>query len=211
MTVCRRYENELPDVTADALYAALLVDRDWFWSDADRHRRGRIDMLGARRQIVARSFSRLALDLPDLALRLADDYTQERHRRVEPFPGALQTLEELRSAGIPLALLTNGDGRYQRSKITRFALARYFQCIVVESEFGVGKPDPAVFRHALQTLGGLDPRQVWMVGNDLRFDVAPAAALGLTTIWVDVRGRGLNDSAPVRPDRIIRNVIELIG
>ena len=53
---------------------------------------------------------------------------------------------------MPLGLVTNGDATQQRDKIERHGLARFFDAIVIEGEFGAGKPDEIVYRHALGEL-----------------------------------------------------------
>jgi putative hydrolase of the HAD superfamily len=199
--VCRRHGVE-------HLYEPLLRRRDWFWSDAGRHRAGRIDMRAARREIVARTFADEGLRQSDLAERIADDYTDERHRRVYPFPGALEKLAALHRRGIPLALITNGDHRFQRDKIERFGLTKFFRCIVVEGEFGTGKPDHAVFLHTLKTLQ-VQPQGVCMVGDNLAFDIAPAQHLGMHGVWVDHRRAGLPGTAPCIPHLQVHAIAEI--
>jgi putative hydrolase of the HAD superfamily len=123
-------------------------------------------------------------------------------------PDALETLEELHRRRVPLALVTNGDASQQRDKIERYRLAHFFEAIVIEGEFGVGKPDPAVYRHALAALGA-DPGNAWMAGDHLEFDVDGPQRLGIRGAWIDRDGRGLPDRSPVRPHRIIRSLSEL--
>ena len=53
----------------------------------------------------------------------------------------------------------------------RFHLDRFFDCIVVEGEFGCGKPDERVFRHALSTVA-CDACDAWMIGDNLECQVA---------------------------------------
>jgi len=130
---------------------------------------------------------------------------------MRPFPGALDTLVALRQAGMPMALLTNGDAAGQRAKIERFDLAHFFDCIVVEGEFGVGKPDARVYEHALAALGAPRGRETWMVGDNLAADVGGAQALGLTGIWVDWEGAGLPTDAAAQPDHSIRRIAELLA
>jgi FMN phosphatase YigB (HAD superfamily) len=48
------------------------------------------------------------------------------------------------------------------------------------------------------------------VGDNLVWDVAGAACLGIGTVWVDAAGRGLPPDAPARPDRIVRRIRELV-
>lgn len=207
-STCARYSRET-GITAEELFTAVSRSRAWFWSDMDRHRSGRADLEKARRQIVKRAFTELKLDCQDVAVRLADDFTQERERLVTPFPGAIETLEELKLRGILLALITNGEARGQRSKIERFDLFRHFDCILIEGEFGVGKPNLSVFTHVLGVLGR-SPQDTWMVGDSLTFDIAPAMDLGIFSVWIDRTRAGLPTTAPCKPDRIIKSLVEII-
>jgi putative hydrolase of the HAD superfamily len=125
------------------------------------------------------------------------------------YPGARETLARLHEQGIPLALVTNGDKTHQRRKIEMHDLARFFDVIVIEGEFGVGKPDEAVYRHALRALA-VSPREAWMVGDNLEWDVAAPQRLGLRAAWVDASGQGLPPGSSVRPDRILRTFTELL-
>jgi putative hydrolase of the HAD superfamily len=126
------------------------------------------------------------------------------------FPGAVAALEQLRQQGTRLALVTNGDRRHQRRKIDDNGIARFFEVVVIEGEFGVGKPDSAVYRQALRALGAA-PTEAWMVGDHLVFDVDAPQQLGLRGVWMDRGGRGLPADSAVRPHRIIRSLDELIA
>ena len=107
--------------------------------------------------------------------------------RIAPYAGAIETLEAIRARGIPMALITNGEANNQRRSVEKHALEQYFHCIVIEGEFGVGKPDESVFRHALSAVG-VTPEQTWMVGDSLEADIATPHRLGMHTVWVDETG-----------------------
>jgi putative hydrolase of the HAD superfamily len=115
----------------------------------------------------------------------------------------------LREHGIPLALLTNGSSAVQRAKIERFGLARHFDDICIEGEFGCGKPDERVYRSALPATTS-QPSNAWMVGDNLEWDVTAPMRFGLTGIWLDRFACGLPDSTPVKPHRIIFSLTELL-
>ena len=72
----------------------------------------------------------------------------------------------------------------------------------------MGKPDEAVYRHALQALGAV-PTEASMVGDHLEWDVGAPQQLGLRGVWMDRGGRGLPSGSTVRPHRIIRSLEEL--
>jgi putative hydrolase of the HAD superfamily len=193
---------------AAAVMAAILRTRRWFWGDPDRHRRERTQMLGAWRKIVAGALEEIGVRSGDLAACIAEDFAERRWARMALFPGARETLRELRRRGIPLALVTNGDASHQRRKIAQHDLAQFFDAIVIEGEFGVGKPDESVYRHALSTLGA-SPSEAWMVGDNLEWDVAAPQRLGLGGIWIDAEGRGVPAPLAVVPRRIIKRFAEL--
>jgi putative hydrolase of the HAD superfamily len=207
--VVGHYMPQLPGVTSDALLAAVLERRDWYWCDPERHRRGRLGLEDAYGDIVRHAFEGLGIAAPDLASRLADDYGVERSRDIRPLPGAVDTLRTVRDKGVKLALITNGDKETQRGKINDHDLASFFDCIVIEGEFGIGKPNDEVYIHAMKTLG-VKPHETWMVGDNFEWEVVAPKRLGLTAIWVDARAEGLPSSPSVRPDRVISSIAELI-
>jgi putative hydrolase of the HAD superfamily len=191
------------------LVAALARSRRWFWEDPDRHRRERTDMMGAWTKIVTHALDAIGHPGDVLAAGVAEAFAESRWERMDLFPGVREALTRLRERGIPLALVTNGDRRQQRRKIERYDLARFFDIVVIEGEFGVGKPDEAVYRHVLGTLA-VPAIAAWMVGDHLDWDVAAPQRLGLRAAWIDAEGRGLPEGSAVRPDRVLRAFTELL-
>ncbi|PYM93981.1 MAG: phosphoglycolate phosphatase [Candidatus Rokuibacteriota bacterium] len=195
-------------VDADALRAAIRDVGTLFWSDPERHRLERTDMMGAWRKIVEGALDRCGGLRDGLAARVAADFADRRRATWSLFPDALPALERLRARGIALGLVTNGDAGMQREKIVRWDLARFFDVVVIEGEFGCGKPDARVYRHALETLGA-HPRDAWMVGDHLVWDVLGAKQVGVSAAWLDRSRQGLPADAPVVPDRIFGSLADL--
>ena len=206
---CAQAAARLSDLRAHDLLASIEKHRDWFWSDPTRHREGRLDLRAASRGIVAQALRDLGHEEPALAEQIADAYRDLREQRLCLIPGALETLDHFRSRGIALGMATNGSSAGQRAKIQRFALAPYFNHIVIEGEFGLGKPEPAVYEALFQALGA-DRTKTWSVGDNLQWDVGAPQSLGVYGIWVDTAGLGRPDGTGVHPDRVIRTIGELI-
>jgi FMN phosphatase YigB (HAD superfamily) len=82
-----------------------------------------------------------------------------------------------------------------------------FRAIVISGEVGIAKPSAAVFGLALDKLG-LEPKNVWHVGDSLGTDVAGAKAAGIAAVWLNRNGALLNDGDP-KPDYEIRSLAEL--
>jgi putative hydrolase of the HAD superfamily len=183
--------------------------RNWFWSDPERHRAGRADLRAASTWILSEALSRHGIKDEALARRIAHRYRDLREAAHSLLPGAIEALERVHSLGIAAALLTNGDASGQRAKIEQFDLARHFDYICIEGEFGCGKPDARVYRAALDALATV-PEQTWMVGDNLEWDVAAPMRLGITGIWHDRFRTGLPAGSVVKPDRIVLGVGELL-
>jgi putative hydrolase of the HAD superfamily len=205
--VLNRYQKENPDIDRPTLKGAIEERSRWYWGDPERHRVGRNDIGATRRKIVAEAFSRLGLPERD-AVVVADSYSRVRLSRMYLLPGAVETLSELRSRGIRLAMVTNGDAPGQRSKIERFGLESYFDHILIEGEVGFGKPDPRVYETALAKLEAR-PSETGMVGDNIVWDVGGPQKLGLRGIWIDRKREGVPLGTEVVPDHVLASVTEL--
>jgi putative hydrolase of the HAD superfamily len=206
--VCEHFAPQVPGAGVEGLLEAVRSESEWFWSDPERHRRGRLDLFAARKGTVTAVLRKFGKEDPELAGAMARMRTDMHERAIVPFPGAVEAVGKFREAGVRLALITNGAGDAQTRKIDRFGLRPLFDCILIEGEFGCGKPDPRVFRQALSALQA-SPEETWMVGDNLAMDIAPAQALGLLGVWHDYRKNGLPANAPAKPNRIIHALSEL--
>ena len=176
------------------------MERDWFWQDQERHRLGRADLVAARRAIVEAPLRRVAIVSPvaeTVAVAIVAAYCAQVEAVRSVLPGSVEALTAIRGMGIKLALVTNGSAQTQRAKVERFALAPLFHAIVIEGEFGLGKPERAIYAHALSSLG-VTAADAWMVGDNIEWDVAAPMRLGMRGIWISPGHQvGGGASAPV--------------
>ena len=70
------------------LLAELAQARRWFWSDPERHRRERTDMLRAWTTIVAHALERCGAADPRRAAVVAEDFAARRRAVMTLFPEA---------------------------------------------------------------------------------------------------------------------------
>src|SRR4051812_5690345 len=85
-----------------------------YWGDPERHRRGRLELDAARREVVRLALVELGIESPSLAAKIGDAYGYHRDVGMEPLPDAIETVQWLKESGCALALLTNGAGPAQR-------------------------------------------------------------------------------------------------
>ncbi len=208
--ICEEFATKNDQLEAGRLFGAIRGVSNWYWSDKERHKTGRRDLNSARRQILLLAFQELEIDDQALAREIADAFSERREEAVYLFENAEETLEYLNASNVTLALITNGEAQKQRNKIKRFNLEKYFKTILIEGVLGYGKPEEIIYIRALDGLG-LGPKDVWSVGDNLDWDVAAPQKLGIFGIWNDLAGNGLPTSTRVIPDRIIRNISELMA
>ncbi|HEU5384077.1 MAG TPA: HAD family hydrolase [Ktedonobacteraceae bacterium] len=177
--------------------------------DAHKQQRDRLEPFATRREMVERALAQVGKRERALASAMVRSYERLRktHRRLAPF--AHETLQALRDRGLRLALLSNGNARYQRQKIAHHRLAPLFDAIWIEEEVGIAKPDPRIFLMAMERFA-LSAHEVWMVGDDLARDIAASQHLGLFAIWCDSLRRGVPDGQVAHPDRIIHTLPEIL-
>jgi putative hydrolase of the HAD superfamily len=208
------FADRLGPIEATLIAAAIQTASTELWADPTRHKYWRHRIADARRRIVARAFAALAEaghPLPPAAVgdAMADAYNALHDEELSMFPDAHETLDRLKEWGVKLALITNGAAAPQRAKVVRFALEHRFDHIQIEGEHGFGKPEERAYTHAMEMLG-VGPRETWMVGDNLEWEIEAPQRLGIYAIWHDGYGVGLPPDSPVRPDRIIRRLSELL-
>jgi putative hydrolase of the HAD superfamily len=97
--------------------------------------------------------------------------------------GSHELLDHLRERSIKTGVITNGETEVQRRKIERLGLTNRMDTIVISQEFGSKKPDPAIFRFALDRLG-TKAEETWFIGDHPDFDVLGAQAVGMKAFWI---------------------------
>jgi putative hydrolase of the HAD superfamily len=210
--IAAEFAGELAPLSPQQVAAAIVASARKFWAAAAPE--WRLKLAEARQEVVKRGFSALTAAGPaalstDLAIRLADRFTDYREEQMFVFPGAHDAIDALKAHGVKLALVTNGAAGTQRAKVERFALTHRFDHIQIEGEHGFGKPDQRAYLHAMKALGVV-ASETWMVGDNLEWEVEVPQRLGIYAIWIDVHGEGLPAESSVKPDRIIRSLTELV-
>ena len=111
----------------------------------------------------------------------------------DPFPEVPAALEEARSRGWRLAVLSNTDPDLLKSSLARIGVK--FELTVAASEIGSYKPAPTHWDEFFAR-SGADRASHVHVAASLFHDIAPASALGLRTIWIN----RLGEEAEPQPD-----------
>jgi putative hydrolase of the HAD superfamily len=129
-----------------------------------------------------------ALDVPytdSVAAAIYSTFTDLSSYRT--FPDVEPALRLLRDAGFTLGLISNFEEWLERL-LERVGLVGYFDVRAISGVEGMEKPDPRIFRLALER-AAVDPGEAAYVGDNPEFDTEPAEALGMLGVLLDRRGR----------------------
>ena len=183
--------------------------RESYWNDPVKNAEGRKNIPQARTWIVEQALSRIGVADRALAGSIELKYSTRKDELTGFFPNTEDVLQRLSERNVKLVLVTNGEGEVQREKINRFRLERYFTACLIEGELGYGKPDLRVYQTALSKLA-ISAEEAWMIGNDLHYDLSGSKELGIFSVWCDFEKKGLPSGSKVIPDKIIRDIAELL-
>ena len=91
----------------------------------------------------------------------------------------------------PMYLVSNFYGNLC-TVLHEFELTRFFQAVIESAVVGFRKPDPEIFRIAIEKTG-YRPEEVAVIGDSYKNDIHPAILLGCPSIWLKVKGWDATD------------------
>ena len=177
-------------VAEDDARAAMLAEMAYYRAHHDEAR----DWAGLKD--LRRRCAAVVQESLGTSLRLADvEDALLAAIRFRAYPEVPATLERLRAGGARLAVVSNWDVSLH-DVLERTGLRGLVDAVVISSELGVAKPDPAIFRAALDRLGA-SAADAMHVGDSVEADVAGARAAGLEAVFVARNGAQAPDGVRV--------------
>ncbi len=101
-------------------------------------------------------------------------------------PGTEALLADLARRGYVLGVVSNSNGTIE-AFLEQVGLRRHLAFVIDSAVVGVEKPDPRIFRMALER-GGVDPAGATYVGDLYHIDVGGARGAGLDAVLLDPAG-----------------------
>ena len=148
----------------------------------------------------------LKLDRPELRDRLMQLYLT-----LDTFPEVPDVLRRLKTAGIRTAILSNGSPTMLDLVVRNAGIEGLFDFILSVEEVGVYKPNPKVYRLAVDRLGIHAPQISFQSSNS--WDAYAASSFGMTVVWCN-RYRQRQERLPGRPNcelETLSGLPELLG
>ena len=171
-------------------------------TDFDRaHYTGAIAFTSKDADVPFRQFWRRYLDAYVDVCGVPVELRPEVHRHLQSefavaalwsriIPGSADGLRALAATGVRLGVVSNADGTVQE-RLAEQGLLQVgpgpgvaVECVIDSGAVGVSKPDPRIFRIALEVMQ-IAPDEAWYVGDTPVIDVVGARAAGLVPIVMD--------------------------
>ncbi len=142
----------------------------------------RLEMDEARRERFRRLFAGCGIPVSEelcatTARKYRDDYMDARRA----VAGARSLVAAVRSRA-KVGIVSNNMLLEQRDKLEFCGLTAYVDALIVSETAGVAKPDPAIFRMALDALR-VSADETVMLGDSWSADVVGARAAGIRAVW----------------------------
>lgn len=124
-----------------------------------------------------------AIDFPisdTLIYLIADQYIEHLADFNHLFDGAIEILDYLNQK-YTLHIITNGFEEIQTKKMINSKIYHYFEKVITSESVGVKKPNPKVFKHALE-IANANIDQAIMIGDSIEADINGALGVGMKAI-----------------------------
>ena len=122
------------------------------------------------------------IDKKVLARRMGDEFLELTNEYFSLLPGSAAIVRAL-AAKFPLTIISNGFKEVQYYKFSHSGLAECFAHTIISEEVGINKPQPEIFRIALD-INGVTAEEAVMIGDSYTSDIAGAKAAGIDQIWI---------------------------
>ena len=191
----------LEEAAVDAAIAAAAREAAWpeDWTDPATQRTFWLGFYGK----VLGSFGHTGTELAEALFQAFSDPAAYRL-----FDDVRPALDELAGRGITLGLVSNFEP-WLDEVLALQGIDGRFAAVAVSGKLEVAKPDPRIFKAALDQAGA-DPGATVHVGDQPVNDVAGATAAGITPVLIDRFGRH-PDAGDAHRVEDLGELLELVG
>ena len=158
------------------------------WADYDKNL---IEHGYIRKHRFPMVFRALGVDESAIQVDLNAEYLRLLPRKPHLLESAKELLDHLRGR-YTMHIITNGFAEIQAVKMASAEIAHYFTHVVTSENANAKKPDPLVFRYALE-LSGTHAAESLMIGDNYEADILGAKGVGLDTVFYNPPGQRVSD------------------
>ncbi|KGP72686.1 HAD family hydrolase [Pontibacillus yanchengensis] len=153
---------------------------------------------------ISKAFAHLGYTITREEAQLFQSYYEEMQQKIELAPEMEELLNEAKSQGLTLGIITNGPADHQANKIKQLKVKEWVEedNIFISGEVGISKPNTELFRLVEKEMG-IDRERTYYVGDSFRNDVVGAKMAGWNAVWLNRRGHDIPTDTEYLPDYTI--------
>ena len=145
-------------------------------------------------QYTWQSFNRLLCETLGVTFRVSSAELEREFWNTAltfvPCEGIFGVLDALETSQVKTGILSNTSmtGPVLEEELAKHNLAHRFSFVISTADYGFRKPHGRIFQVAVRKMG-LEPQDIWFVGDKLEYDVRGAIDAGLQPVWYNPQGK----------------------
>lgn len=173
---------------------------EYYWK---MYREERVSKEDLRYGRLRDTFNKINVKIEDEVINnLSVDYINVLPNSNLLFDGAHDILAHLQP-NYELHIITNGFNEVQYKKMDKSDLTKYFKTIITSEDAGVKKPNPIIFKYALEQTKALSNESI-MIGDNWEADIMGAKNAGLDVIYCNFNNQPVSSNI-----KSVKNLIEI--
>ena len=173
------------------------------YADAREHKFVEFDLLRVFEEMVENRGA-----IKEKAQDVAREFRLLSRHKLRLFPCIVEILKGLKERGAGVYLVSNAQACFTKDELSELGITPLFDGILISSDAGVKKPDPAIFDIAFEKFN-LKREECFYVGNDLHDDVLGASSAGIKTVYIETEQSGKYENLRVIPDYTVATHFEM--
>ncbi len=182
----RRINPQFGDFRAEYLRLCALAQRE---ADAENYE---INLLNVFKTLLNGADE-------DEVLRAAAFFRKKSRKKLKKYRGTDKLLQTLKGGGNKVYLLSNAQSCFTVAELEKLKLTKYFDGVLLSSDFGRKKPAKEFFEEILLRYG-INRAEAVYAGNDFCADILGAKGAGLKTAYVKSNLSPASDSVVTAGD-----------
>lgn len=208
-SICELYDafrlSEIGVESADVFNRHFITINRQLWADFDNNRISHSDIRYRRFRMVMEA---IGIDNYSLCDDMNEKYLQLLPRKVHLMESAIELLDYLKDRYV-LHIITNGFDEIQALKMASSGLTDYFQHIITNQKAEAKKPDPRIFKFALD-VSGASVNESLMIGDNYDADVRGALNAGMDVVYYNVANLPVDASVPTYEIRHLKELMAIL-
>ncbi len=172
-----------PDLDKSLFYSTYDAINHRLWTDYEKGIITKDQLRGERFRLT---FAEFGIDATEMADAFGEEYLDTMPERNALMPYALEVLQEIKSSGAKMAIISNGFKEVQYRKLQNSKIDGFFEAVVISEEVGFHKPSPLIFKHAVNAIGAVKSESL-MIGDDFGNDIEGAQVFGIDQFFYNYK------------------------